>query len=99
MKKKLTSVLLVLIMIISCIACGMKPEKEHFIVYSDIDFGEPSTTVTYLTIGDKPTNGQTEIVIDELNKILTEKVNAKLDIYYVGWDEYLKKYNNVFRKC
>ena len=95
MKKKLTSVLLVLIMIISCIACGMKPEKEHFIVYSDIDFGEPPTTVTYLTIGDKPTNGQTEIVIDELNKILTEKVNAKLDIYYVGWDEYLKKYNNV----
>lgn len=49
--------------------------------------------ITYMTTGDKPTNGATEEVIAELNKILKEKVNAEIEIYYIGWTDYLSNYN------
>lgn len=49
--------------------------------------------ISYMTTGDKPTNGATEEVIAELNKILKEKVNAEIEIYYIGWTDYLSNYN------
>lgn len=51
--------------------------------------------ITYMTTGDKPSG--TQAVLDEamaeLNKILTEKVNAELQIYFIGWTDYLSNYN------
>jgi len=38
-----------------------------------------------MTTGDAPTNDATQKMLDELNAILTEKVNAELQIYYIGW--------------
>ncbi len=49
--------------------------------------------ITYMTTGGKPTNGATEEMLDQLNAILTEKVNAELAIYYIDWTDYLSVYN------
>ena len=46
-----------------------------------------------MTTGDAPTNDATQKMLDELNAILTEKVNAELQIYYIGWTDYLSNYN------
>lgn len=98
MRNKLVSVLLVLVLIMSITACGSKsvylnsyPEE----MIASFERTKEPVTITYLTIGDKPTNGETEKVIDRLNKILIKKLNAKLDIYYIGWDDYLENYNAV----
>lgn len=50
-------------------------------------------TITYMTTGGKPTNGATEEMLEKLNAILTEKVNAELEIYYIDWTDYLSVYN------
>lgn len=94
MKKRFFTCLLVLIVVITCIACGSGSyQGEEY--QKEIDYTKEPVTITYLTIGDKPSNGRTEEVVDELNKILIKRVNAKLDIYYVSWDDYLNNYNAV----
>ncbi len=60
-----------------------------------IDFSTDPVTITYMTLGDKPTNGETEKAIAKLNKILEKQLNARLDIYYIGWDDYLTNYNRI----
>ena len=59
---------------------------------SAIDTSE-HVVITYMTTGGKPTNGATEDMLAELNAILTEKVNAELEIYYIDWTNYLSVYN------
>ncbi len=59
------------------------------------DTSGETVTITYLTIGDKPLNGETELAIQKLNKILQKRVNARLDIYYIGWTDYLDNYNRA----
>ena len=80
-------------LILGTVACGSYGPKKDIRNTNDdaykvwdIDFNEEPTTVTLLTIGDKPTNGMTEEAVAEINKILLKRVNAKLDIFYVGWD-------------
>ncbi len=102
MKKRIISSLLIMFLIIGTAACGSfghskenrKTNDDAYKVW-DIDFNEEPTTVTLLTIGDKPTNGMTEEAVAEINKILLKRVNAKLDIFYVGWDDYLHRYNEI----
>lgn len=52
--------------------------------------------INYMVTGDKP-SGDAAASLDEmmsqLNAILTEKVNAELAIYYIGWTDYLSNYN------
>lgn len=50
-------------------------------------------TVKFVVLGNRPTNGRLEAMLEELNKILTEKVNAKLDIQYVEWADWQTQYN------
>ena len=78
-----------------CLSCASRSKYNPDECYEGIDISGKPVTITYLTIGDKPTNGMTEKVIDELNKILLKKANAKLDIYYVAWDDYLNNYNSA----
>lgn len=59
---------------------------------ADIDTSE-HVVITYMTTGDKPTSEANDKVLAELNKILTEKVNAELEVYYIGWTDYLSNYN------
>ena len=94
-KKKLISILMVCVMFFSCFACGSSKETKGDPLYPGVDFSEEPTTITYLTIGDKPDNGMTEKVVERLNELLLKKVNARLDIYYVGWDDYLNHYNRI----
>ena len=49
--------------------------------------------INYMTTGNKPTNGATEKMLERLNKILNEKCNAELQIYYIPWTDYLTNYN------
>ena len=61
---------------------------------ADIDTSE-HVVITYMTTGDAPTQTKDryEEMMAELNKILTEKVNAELDIYFIPWTDYLSNYN------
>ncbi len=96
MNKRIVSILLVLSMLLTLMACGMDSNNREYpnsSAYSQINFREKPVTITYLTIGDKPTNGRTEEVVERLNKILEKRLNARLDIYYIGWDDYLQNYN------
>ena len=34
-------------------------------------------------------------MLEKLNDILTEKVNAELDIYWIEWTDYLTNYNLI----
>lgn len=95
MKKRITAIILMMSMLFSCISCASSKKYDKDDCYEGIDISGKPVTITYLTIGDKPTNGMTEKVIGELNKILLKKANAKLDIYYVAWDDYLNNYNSA----
>ena len=90
MKKLLKSLGLALIcvsMIASLISCGGTKAVSF-----DDDLSE-HVVITYMTTGNKPSNSATEDMLVELNKILTEKVNAEIQIYYIPWTNYLTNYN------
>ena len=60
--------------------------------WANIDTSEP-VVINYLCVSDKPTNPDTDEMMVELNKILQEKVNATLELNYIGWTDYLANYN------
>jgi len=51
---------------------------------ADPDGGDP-TKITMLVLGDKPTNGHLEAMLEKLNERLTEEANATLDLFYIEW--------------
>ena len=64
---------------------------------AEIDTSE-HVVINYMTTGDPPEAGTEKeanlnAMLDELNKILTEKVNAEIQIYYIPWTDYLSNYN------
>lgn len=59
---------------------------------SDIDTSE-HVVINYVTTGNKPDNDNTTQMLDQLNKILTEKCNAEIQITYIEWTDYLTNYN------
>jgi ABC-type glycerol-3-phosphate transport system substrate-binding protein len=54
--------------------------------------GKP-TTITMLVLGDKPTNGRLEAMLEKLNVRLEEQANANLDLFYVEWADWQTQYN------
>ena len=50
-------------------------------------------TVKYVVMGNKPTNGQLEAGMEKLNAILTEKLNAEIELYWVEWTDWQTQYN------
>ena len=62
--------------------------------WANVDTSE-HVKITYMTTGDRPsgTEAKYEEMMTELNKILTEKVNAELEIYFIPWTDYLTNYN------
>lgn len=56
------------------------------------DSGEPAE-ITMLVLGDKPTNGRLEAMLEKLNERLVEETNATLDLYYVEWADWQTQYN------
>lgn len=61
---------------------------------ADIDTSE-HVVITYMTTGEPPTGTKEKFdeMMVELNAILTEKVNAELQIYFIPWTDYLSNYN------
>lgn len=57
-----------------------------------IDISE-HVTVKFVVVGDKPTTGDIDTVLEQVNAKLTEKVNAELDVYYIEWVDWLTQYN------
>lgn len=49
--------------------------------------------INMLVLGNKPTNGRLEAMLDELNAVLTEKVNAELELTYIEWTDWQTQYN------
>lgn len=62
--------------------------------WADVDTSE-HVTITYMTTGDTPsgTKEKYDEMMAKLNEILTEKVNAELDINFISWTDYLANYN------
>lgn len=60
--------------------------------WANVDTSEP-VVINYLCVSDKPTNPDTDEMMVELNKILQEKVNATLELNYIGWTDCLANYN------
>lgn len=49
--------------------------------------------INLLVMGNKPTNGRLEAMLEKLNAILTEKVNAELKMTYIEWADWQTQYN------
>ncbi|MCM1037827.1 MAG: ABC transporter substrate-binding protein [Ruminococcus sp.] len=62
--------------------------------WANVDTSE-HVVITYMTTGDTPsgTKEKYDEMMAELNAILTEKVNAELDINFISWTDYLSNYN------
>jgi putative aldouronate transport system substrate-binding protein len=50
-------------------------------------------TISYVVLGNKPTNGQLEKVMEKVNQIMKEKINAELQFKWIEWTDWLTKYN------
>lgn len=85
--KRLSLILTCTAMIASLCSCGGKKGVNW-----EDDFSE-HVVIKYMTTGNKPSNDATEKMLEKLNAILTEKVNAELEIYYIPWTNYLTNYN------
>jgi len=48
--------------------------------------------VKMLVLGDAPAGGADKKVLEELNKVLKERMNAELEIQWVEWNNYATKY-------
>jgi len=49
--------------------------------------------ISYVVLGNKPTNGQFEKVMDQVNAKMKEKINAELEWKWVEWADWQTKYN------
>ncbi|WP_207952120.1 ABC transporter substrate-binding protein [Paenibacillus turpanensis] len=50
-------------------------------------------TISYVVLGNKPTNGQFEKVLQKINEKMKEKINVKLEWKWVEWADWQTKYN------
>ena len=63
--------------------------------WADVDTSE-HVKIVYMTTGDAPSGDKLpryEEMMEQLNAILTEKVNAELETYFISWTDYLSNYN------
>lgn len=49
--------------------------------------------INMLVLGNKPVNGRLEAMLEKLNGVLTEKVNAELELTYIEWTDWQTQYN------
>lgn len=63
--------------------------------WANIDTSE-HVVITYMVTGEAPSGEKLERyneMLGQLNAILTEKVNAELETYFISWTDYLSNYN------
>lgn len=103
--KRVFSVILASTMVLSLAACGGKkddstdtknPGSSDANVTQGADGAIDTSehvTVKFVVLGNRPTNGRLEAMLEQLNPILTEKVNAELELQYVEWADWQTQYN------
>lgn len=98
MKKRITK--LVALLMASTIAvtalpvvCSAEEVAQTEFVNVDIDTSEEVEIVMYV-LGDRPA-GQ-DVVDENINRILKEKLNCTLKMNWIGWAEYANKYPLLF---
>lgn len=91
---KIMAVTLAAVMAAGVTGCGGSKGKNSSAVSAD---GTINTSkhevINMLVLGNKPSNGRMEKMIEKLNEILTEKVNAELKLSYVEWANWQTQYN------
>jgi len=92
--RRIFVVLLSIMMTFGLVANGKSDQKSSGgeKMYNGIDVSD-HVVITYMTTGEDPGNGATEELIAKLNTILTDKINAEIEIYYINWTNYLSNYN------
>lgn len=63
--------------------------------WANVDTSE-HVKITYMVTGDAPSGDALNTynsMMEKLNAILTEKVNAELETYFISWTDYLSNYN------
>ena len=105
MIKRVISVGLALTMVLGLVACGSKNNKN---IKPDTNANEAVSStdgsntgidtskhekVKFVVLGNRPTNGRLEAMLEKLNEILNEKVNAELELQYVEWADWQTQYN------
>ena len=97
--KKILAIVLAAVMIFSLSATALAEEITTANAanvwaekWADIDTSK-HVVINYMTTGDAPTTGANPEMLAELNAILTEKVNAELNIVWISWTDYLANYN------
>ena len=96
--KKLLSLLLAAMMVFSLCSAFAEDisvenaEEVWAEKWADVDTSE-HVVINYMTTGDAPSTGANADMLAELNAILTEKVNAELNIVWISWTDYLANYN------
>lgn len=102
--KKILAAVLTATMTLSLAACGgskqtstdTNPSADSATNKTTNDDGLDTSkhvTVKFVVLGNRPTNGRLESMLKELNTVLTEKVNAELDLQYVEWADWQTQYN------
>ena len=98
--RKIVVFLLVACLMLTIVACtsdssgptNEPPQEGNNAPPSAIDTSE-HVVITYLVTGNVPTNKTMTETLPKLNEILTEKVNAELNVQWIEWTDYLSNYN------
>ena len=61
-------------------------------LYSHLDLSEPYTVTTYV-VGDRPED--TDLVVEEINKILESEFNTTMDLKHIAWADIATKYSLI----
>lgn len=103
--KKLLAAVLTGSMVLSLMACGGGNKNTSADTKDASDSSANSSTesggidtsdhvkIKFVVLGNRPTNGRLEAMLEKLNTVLTEKVNAELDLQYVEWADWQTQYN------
>ena len=89
---KITAALLAGVMVMSLAGCGGKQKSAAVGADGKVDTSKHEV-INMLVLGDKPSNGRCEAMLEKLNAVLKEKVNAELKLTYVEWADWQTQYN------
>lgn len=76
-------------MLLSLAACGSNGESSD----SDSNSADGVTTLLMYQVGDKPENF--DQLMEIANKRIEEKINARIDLQYIGWGDWDQKMSTI----